>query len=203
MTQHKRQSSGTIKANIKGTSKFKVKFFHENYIVVMKIKDNLMFHYVYPCHCTCVKIVQNFQAVTIYIYMKMYIYIYKIWSKTWSFFKLCLNQQRLHISTAVSLCQEDRNGSKWTEKLTGQQIGFYTLVLCSASPKNFSLLFTSSQTHMCYAKLLSCKPFPEIFEAKIQCKNLLFPERKETLFEEETQQTEQTFVGPEVRLLNE
>lgn len=53
---------------------------------------------------------------------------------------------------------------------------------------------------MCYAKLLNCKPFPELFEAKILCTNLLFPERKETLFEEETQQTEQTLVGPEVRL---
>lgn len=93
-----------------------------------------------------------------------------------------------------------RQGSMQAEKLTGQQTGFYTLLVCSASPKNFSLLFTSNQTHICYAKLFNCKPFPELFVAKILCTNLLFPERKETLFEEETQQIEQTLVGPEVRL---
>lgn len=52
---------------------------------------------------------------------------------------------------------------------------------------------------MGYAKLLNCKLFPELFEAKILCTNP-FPKRKETLFEEETQQTEQTLVSPEVRL---
>lgn len=43
-------------------------------------------------------------------------------------------------------------------------------------------------------------PFLNSLKQKILRTNLLFPERKETLFEEETQQTEQTLVGPEVRL---
>lgn len=99
----------------------------------------------------------------------------------------------------MSLWQEGRKGSKRTEQLTGQQIAFYTLLVCSTSLKIFSLVFTSNQARMCSAKLFICKPFPELVEARTLCMNLLFPE-KGVLSEEEIHQTEQTLVSPEVKL---